>query len=723
MSKRILIILVLALLPGMLLEAAPGLLPAGYAAPDAETSAQRDTLPADRQDSLDAAQVSGRQAATYMPKAKVLREEVITGAGLCKMACCNLAESFENSASVTVGYADAVTGARQIRLLGLSGAYTQLLDENRPVARGVGSPFGLSFFPGQWLESIQIAKGSPSVINGLESMTGQINLEHRKPTDEIPLFVNASVMADTKADLNVASSLQMGNDWSTALLGHVSGNFRGMDHNRDGFLDDPLQFQLNLANRWLYYAPSGVQVRFGLKFLYDTRRGGEIDGKGGAAYRGSSYVPQTDCPWGTDIVNRNLGGYLKVGIPLNEENSRNIAAVLDLSRQKLEGHFGAGHYVAGQSSAFLNLLYQDQADEQHHFTLGAGGQYDRYDENLLRLQPAFRQADEGLRRLASGGLFGEYTFHYEEKLTLIAGLRQELFRSSNRTLLTRTAPRLPLRYSPFEDLVLRANAGRGLRYASPLTDYLGVLSTGKRLEGNFAEHSLEDSWIAGGNLTFYLPEITDSKPYISLDFFHTRFTEQKIVDYERRTGSICFYDLSSIPGGQAYTNTLQADFSIEPLEGLTFTLTGRYTDARVSLLGRGLVEKPMTSRYKAVFNLQYATRLNRWIFDFTASLNGPCRVYDFMKDRTDASGALLYPGGRTPVYPLLYLQVTRRWKGLDVYVGGENLTNFRQKEVIIGSRDASGRINPVAPDFDASCVWGPLAGIKVYAGVRFTLWK
>ena len=197
----------------------------------------------ERTDSLEASVSVSRQNGNYLKKGSPIRTEVISSAGLRKMACCNLAESFENSASVTVGYSDAVTGARQIRLLGLSGVYTQMLDENRPVMRGLASPFGLSYVPGQWLESIQIAKGASSVINGVESMTGQINLEHRKPTDEKPLFLNASVMSDSKVDFNAASSLQIGDRWSTVILGHVSGNFKSFDHNHDGYMDDPFRFQ------------------------------------------------------------------------------------------------------------------------------------------------------------------------------------------------------------------------------------------------------------------------------------------------------------------------------------------------------------------------------------------------------------------------------------------------------------------------------------------------
>ena len=232
----------------------------------------------ERRDTLTQSVVSASVRGNYLPKGKEIRTEVITAAGLCKMACCNLAESFENSASVTVGYSDAVTGARQIRLLGQNGIYTQMLDENRPVMRGLAAPFGLNYVPGQWLESIQIAKGVTSVINGMESMTGQINLEHRKPTDEKPLFIHASVMNDSKTDFNIASSIQLDDEgkWSTVFLGHADGNFMAMDHNDDGFMDDPRQFQVNLANRWLYFDPSGMQIRFGGHLVLDSRRGGRL---------------------------------------------------------------------------------------------------------------------------------------------------------------------------------------------------------------------------------------------------------------------------------------------------------------------------------------------------------------------------------------------------------------------------------------------------------------
>ena len=682
----------------------------------------------ERADSLDAAVFVSRQAGNYLSKGKEIRTEVISAAGLCKMACCNLAESFENSASVTVGFSDAVTGARQIRLLGLSGVYTQMLDETRPVMRGLSAPFGLSYVPGQWLESIQIAKGSSSVLNGVECMTGQINMEHRKPTDEKPLFLNAALMSDSKVDFNIASSLQMGYKWSTVILGHVSGNYESHDMNGDMFLDDPRMLQFNLSNRWLYQADNGVQVRFGVRALQDRRLGGSYwkDEETGMTryydkdtYKISSSDNRMD-PWGSDILNRSINGYLKVGVPLNEENTQNIALIADYSYQDMDSYFGSTKYIAGQHSAFANLLYQNVINDSHQFTLGFNGTFDRYDEDFARhvwngMIVSVRQMN-GITDLANAGVFGEYTFHAGEEFTAIAGLRGDWFHGQG----FKVSPRVTLKYMPIDEIVIRANGGRGLRYSTPLVDNIGVFSTGKEFMGAYNDHILEDAWTVGGNLTYYMPFGASSNTYLSFDYFRTQFAQQMVVDYEYGMNEIYFY---SLDGNRSYTDNYQLDFSVDPIERFNITATFRYTNAKIDLMGKGLVEKPMTSRFKGVLNMQYATNLNKWIFDFTASLNGSCRVYNFMENLKDADGNLIYKNGRTPVYPLLYAQVTRRFKGWDVYLGAENLTNFRQKDAIQGTKMADGFVNPRLPSFDASCIWGPLMGIKAHVGFRFTLWK
>ena len=651
----------------------------------------------ERRDTLDASVFTSSGNGNFLSKGKDIRTEVITAAGLCKMACCNLAESFENSASVTVGYSDAVTGARQIRLLGQSGIYVQMLDENRPIMRGLSAPWGLNYVPSQWLESIQVAKGVTSVINGVESMTGQINLEHRKPTDEIPLYVQASIMNDTKADVNLASSLQLDEEgkWSTVILAHASANFMDMDHNGDTFLDDPRGRLFSLANRWLYYAPSGLQVRFGVSGIADTKNGGQCYG--------------SNSLWTADILNRSIDAYLKVGVPLNEDNTRNFAVVTDFNYVDLNSSYGRNEYIADQHSAFVNLLYQDQQLEAHHFTLGLSNMFDFYRERwsmgVLMPGPPVIDAFGGNLAVNDLGAFAEYTYHAEDKFSAIVSLRGDWFSGIG----LRLSPRLTLKWVPWEQLVLRANGGRGLRHSLPFIDNIGVLSTSKNVKGDYLDHPLEDAWTFGGNATWYLPFDSSQKTYLSLDYFGTRFVDQMTVGYTESTIEFARLDTNT---GHSYTNNLQADFGAEPFRGFTVTLTGRLTDARQTVKTQSDDFKPMTDRYKAVLNLQYATRLNKWIFDFTASLSGPCRVWDFMRELDP-----MYADGWTKPYPLLYAQVTKRFKGFDIYVGGENLTNYTQPNPIIGWE------SPWARGFDASCIWGPLMGTRIYAGVRMTIWK
>jgi len=672
---------------------------------------------------LDASKVVAQQST--MPKLKSIKTEVITAAGLCKMACCALAESFENSASVTVGFSDAVTGARQIKLLGLSGTYTQMLDENRPVMRGIASPFGMSFVPGQWLESIQIAKGPSSVINGLEAITGQINMEHRKPTDETPLFVQVYGSSDAMFEANIASAIQFNEKWSMINMAHVGGTASKMDHNKDGFRDEPADLNLNFTSRWLYYAPSGMQIRFGGRFLYDDRLGGQMN-----ATKDNTFNLQNKI-WGSNIKNRGIDGYFKIGVPLAEDNHANIALVTDFNHHDFNAFFGNRLFDARQNSAFANLIYQNEINETHKIEFGATWQFDDltqgygYDYHSLFPQLEYLSdpwLDFSRKEHAISG-FGEYTLTLEDKFTFVGGVNLQ-YSTLHGWLF---APRANVRWAPADWVTLRALGGRGYRTANIFTDNLGIFSTGKYFSISDDLNLLEDAWTWGGNVTFYLPfGAEDTETYLSFDYFHNNFNKQVIVDPEIAGPVICFYNLD----GKSYTNTYQVDFSVNPLERFNITATFRYTDAKVTLQNQGLVERPMTSRYKGVLNMQYATAMNKWTFDFTAQLNGPMRLPKYAAEAWSME--------TSPVYPMLYAQITRKFKGIDVYIGAENILGYRQHHAIInadnpfgptgqyygygegGSHDMT--LDPLGV-FDASNVWGPLMGPKFYLGLRYTLWK
>ncbi len=658
---------------------------------------------------LDEVQVTGRRRGNYISNLSSVKTEVITAAGLCKMACCNLAESFENSASVSVGYSDAVTGARQIRLLGLSGNYTQMLEENRPAMRGIQIPFGLAFVPGQWLESIQIAKGTGSVVNGYEAITGQINMEYRKPTAQMPLFVNLFLNSALRTEANIVSSLQLNDQWSTVILAHGSSDLMQHDANGDGFLDDPLTSRYSLANRWLYAPASGLQLRFGFRGVYEDRKGGQKD---------NIWVLPGDnrenVLWGSRILNRGINAYAKLGIPLVKHDHEhehdhdhvdpNIALVLDYNLHSQDAYFGLKDFNALQQDVFANAVFMSSLGESHKITMGVSALWERLDQVLVDRWPAGGEDSFDLGHNEDiYGAYGEYTLHWENKLVFIAGARAD-YNTLYGWLFT---PGVNLRYNFTEELVFRATAGRGFRTPNSITDNIGVLSTGRRIlfEGT---PGIEEAWTYGLNLTLGLPFGREGSSSLSLEYFRTDFVNQLIADQEFLSNapvpSILFYNLE----GRSFTNTWQADFTTEAFDGFSVLATFRYNDSKVNMKGQGLRDRSLTSKFKGVLNLQYTTPADSWVFDVTAQLNGPARIPAFA-----AGGEDHY----SPVFPMFFAQITRKFNKVELYAGGENLLNYRQPDPIISADD------PFSENFNASIIWGPLMGIRIYAGMRLTLFR
>ena len=658
---------------------------------------------------LDEAVATARHAG--LSRLSQIKTEAITAAGLCKMACCNLAESFENTASVSVGYADAVTGARQIKLLGLSGVYTQMQDEKMPVMRGLSSTFGFNYVPGQWLESILISKGPTSVANDAGGITGQIDMEHRKPLDDTPLFVNLYGSSDKMFDGNIISALQLNDRWSTILMTYFSYANSMMDHNGDGFRDDPTTRQINVSNRWLYYDPSGLQVRFGFKVVNDNRVGGQM------GYNRDMAWDTAPAAWGSLINNQLYNAYLKVGMPLNDDQSSSIAFVATGNYYDTDAHFGCNHYSGLQKNLFANLIYHNDFNEHNTVEFAFTAQNDDIVEHYA-IRPYGLETSEELpipaRKETLLGAMGEYTFRSGEKFTAVAGFRMDWDSYYQKMLVS---PRLTLKYAPVHDLVLRGSIGRAQHSPSVFADNYGLFSSNRRIIYNYGVHpdtgrglnmDIEDAITMGGNVTYYLPIGEEDASFISLEYFRTDFSRQVYADTEWLPGTTC------VTLAQSATQTLQADLSLDFNSHFNALLTFRYTDPKVRLLEAGgctdkVIVRPMTSLYKGVLNLQYKTDLSKWIFDFTAQLNGPMRLPGY--------AAEVWGMEYSPVYPMLYAQITRKLRGMDIYAGVENITGFRQHDAIIGAQD------PFSGDFDASVIWGPLMGRKFYLGIRYTLWK
>jgi outer membrane cobalamin receptor len=668
---------------------------------------------------LDEVHVTARRPGHYNSRLTALTTEVISAAGLQKMACCNIGESFENSASISVGYSDAVSGARQIRLLGLSGIYTQMLDENRADMRGLATPFGLAFTPGPWLESIQIAKGIGSVLQGYESITGQINLEYRKPTTPEPLFLNAYIDQFLRSEVNLASSLALSDKWWMVVLANASVDPMKVDENHDSFMDEPMKKQINVANRWIYAADNGTMLRFGVKGLYEKRDGGQMAFDPGLRRDTTAY--------GTGIENTHLNAYVKLGIPLGAPsapadvalsgeapdgdrtaaspvaNATNIAFIADYTYHDLRSFFGLKAFDGTENTATLNVLFQSGFGRRHSYLLGASGRWEGYRQQLNDVwwmnRTRYDDATDLSREEITGGVFGEYTFSYRDRLSFVAGLRAD-YHSLYRWLIT---PRATLKYHLTGDLILRASGGRGFRTPNVITDNIGMMATGRQVVIDEAPDR-EEAWTYGGSLSWDFSLLHDDRAALSFDYFRTQFTHQLVVDQESAPMRVLVYNLD----GQSFSNTWQVDFSMEPVERLSVAATFRYTDSRTAYRNRALRERPLNDRFKAVLNLQYRTRMNIWTFDLTGQLNGPMRLPDF---------AVVGTRRTSPVYPLFFAQITRKFRGFELYVGCENILNYTQPDPLLFASD------PYDPRFNSSVVWGPLMGRKIYAGLRLTLFK
>ncbi len=643
---------------------------------------------------LEGASIQARQQGSFISKLTPVKMEVITVEGLSKMACCTLAESFENTATVSVGYSDAVSGARQIRMLGLAGIYTQMLDENIPTSIGLASTYGLSNIPGPWLESIQISKGPTSVINGYESIAGQINMEHKKPDRSEPLYVNLFASSDERYEGNITSAVKLNDRLSTIVFVHGSADTKLHDENNDGFADMPKSRQINVGNRWLYKGDN-VQLRFGIGYLNETRDGGQVN------HGSASAMPL----YQTAIDNQHFNAYTKIGIPFNRDET-SLGIIVSYSYhdenavygEQMQG--GKGKAFGGnENNLFTNLIFQSSfgAQKQHKYSLGAGFRYDQltalYTDNL-QLYNAGQAIDFGHDE-ATTGAFAEYTYSPGEHLSIIAGARLD-YNNIYGVLFT---PRAHLKYNFLEHSSLRAAIGRGYRSAYLIPDNMGILANSRTLSVDPKDLDIEEAWTYGISFTQTFPMTGNRQASLSIDAFRSDFSKQVVVDREVDASGIYVHNLN----GNSYANSFQVDFTIEPVQRFTILTTFRYTDSKITM-SHGTVEKPLTDRYKGLINLSYATKFEKWKFDFTAQLNGESRIPTLDGDIAHST--------YSEVYPMFFAQVTKKFRRLDLYAGCENIGNFMQDDPIIDSG------NPFGKDFDASIIWGPLMGRKFYIGLR-----
>lgn len=641
---------------------------------------------------LDEVTVVHRRKSTEISMLASVKVEILSEKELQKAACCNLSESFETSPSVDVSFTDAVTGTRQIQMLGLAGPYVQITRENIPDIRGLSAIYGLSHVPGTWIESIQLNKGAGSVANGFESITGQINVELRKPEESERLYLNLYANQEGNFEGNLHLAQKVNDKWSTGLLLHSKNNSFKHDQNMDGFLDNPLSTYYIGLNRWKYQDSSGVEAQLGVKGTFIESTGGQL-----------KFNPETDAMttnyWGMQMNVNRYEAWTKIGKVFQDKPGHSVGFQLNWTTHEQKSYFGINTYDATQHVGYANLLYQGIiGNTNHKFRTGASFQYDNFDEHFN--DTVFKRNE-----MVPGAYF-EYTYSHLEKFSLVAGLRADYHNVFGAFV----TPRLHLRYAITEKTVLRASAGRGQRTASILSENSGLFASSRKIviqgENKGDPYGLdpEVAWNYGLNFTQNFT-IYYRDGSVSLDFYRTDFSNQIVIDLDKNPQEVNFYNLD----GKSYANSFQAQLDYELIKRLDFRLAYRWYDVKATYNGI-LEDKPLVASHRAFFNLAYETR-NHWKFDYTINWQGKKRI-----PFTESNPTEYQLDEFSPSFYLMNAQISKTWKEkFEVYLGGENLLDYMQPNPIISNED------PFGAYFDGSMIWGPVMGRIVYLGIRYRI--
>ncbi|GAB2778226.1 outer membrane receptor for ferrienterochelin and colicin [Hymenobacter luteus] len=631
--------------------------------------------------------------------------QVITSRDLTKSACCNLAESFETNASVEVSTTDAVSGAKQIQLLGLDGAYSLLTIDNQPALRGLASPYRLGYLAGPWIESIDIIKGMGSVVNGYESISGQVNVRLKEPDKAERLLFNAYGNDLGKFDLNLNLATPLSKKVSTALLLHTDHLGRRVDRNKDGFLDLPLATQYNLFNKWKYLSGNGLVMEVGVGALRETRQGGQLgyreDNPGGF--------------YGTTQETNRYTGYAKTSYTWPGRPYQSLGLMLSGTDHDFTSRYGVRTYDGTQRTGQATLLFQSIiGTTAHTYRAGLSFLHDDYHEvyktgfTYPTETPAQRYAREHRNRLEQvPGAFTEYTYQNSRNLTVVGGLRLDRHNLYGWYL----TPRLNVKYDPAKNTVLRLAAGRGFRTANPIAENSGMLVSSREFVISPVLRP-ETAWNVGGSFTQYFNAFGRPGTFIT-DYYHTEFQNQVVADPYTNPEQLIITNLD-VTGGRSYSRSFQAEVQVEPVKGLHAKAAYKYLDVKTTYAGE-LLPKVLTPRHRLFLNLGYATAFDKWRADFTVQGFGKRPLAHAPGSEGHLHGSGEGTLAFAPRYALLNTQLTRAFKRFEVYAGVENLTNYRQRNPIQGA------YAPFGPDFDAAMIWGPIYGRLTYAGLRFTI--
>lgn len=648
------------------------------------------------QEDLQEVKVTKKQKGIKKSYTVTANTSVITSKELLKAACCNLAESFETNPSIDVNFSDALTGTKQIKMLGLTSPYLMITEENIPSVRGASQAYGLSFTPGTWIESVQITKGAGSVINGYESISGQINTELLKPLNDVPFFLNVYGSTDARFELNTHFNKKLSDKWATSLFVHGNTRVSKNDMNNDGFLDNPLGKQINVLNRYQYYnAESGLVSFINFRYMNDKKQIGEV------AFD-TDRDRGTKNHWGSEINTERFDVSTKVGYVFPDMPYQSIGFQNAFNSHNQESYFGLNSYDIKQNSFYSNLIFNSIINNtKNKFTAGLNFSYDQYQE--------FVNVNDYSRIDNSVGAFFEYTYDNTENFSLILGGRVD----NHNRLGVFVTPRLHLRYNPWEHGVLRFSAGRGKRTANIFAENQQLFASSRTFsildtDGKTYGLNPEIAWNYGLSFSQKF-RIFNKNAEVAFDFYRTDFQNQAIVDVMQSPQQVLFYDLK----GSSSANSFQLEFNYELVHQLNLRTAYKYYDIQVDYLS-GTFQRPLQAKHRFLGNLEYETPLNdgkQWKFDYTFNWSGKQQL-PFTGSNPVGDQFLEF----SPAYAVMNVQVTKVISAVfEVYVGGENIGNYRQDKAILGAQD------PFGPNFDASIAYAPIFGQMYYAGLRFKI--
>ncbi len=521
---------------------------------------------------------------------------------LFRAACCNLGESFTTNASTDVDYADPATGAKQIKLLGLSGSYVQMMTENLPAFRGAAMPYAFRYIPGPWMKSIRVSKGSSTVKNGYESITGQIDVEYLKPQDDRKFHFNTYIDSDLRLELNADGNIHLTDKLNTELLAHFEDRFRNHDGNHDGFADMPDVRQVNLMNRWNYFGSSYI-FHGGLSLIDEK----SLAGQTGSHFHG-------DNPYIISTATHRYEAYMKHAIILNREHNTNIALAANAAMHRLDAAYGVKLYDVNEKSAYAQLMLETEITDAHSLSAGMSLNYDYFGQHLRRIASSALAPERIRERETTPGAYAQYTFKAGARWTVMAGIRAD--RSSRYGWFV--TPRFNVKYLPSDAVAIRLSAGKGYRTVHAWAEYNYLLASGREMVVENLRQ--EDAWNIGLSADYTLYFGPQSLK-LSAEYFHTRFRNQAVVDYDSDPSKLTIANLT----GKSYSNVVQVEASLTTNFGITATAAYRLNDVKTSYSGR-LMEKALTSRYKALLTVSYKTPLELWQFDATFVVNGGGRL-------------------------------------------------------------------------------------------------